>query len=135
MSLHELGGDVKSPPFFFPIAKKLGEMTRAVKEVAKMKTRVENLRKRMGAGGVAGSASPLSRGEITTIVRRFGYVVLKAHEIIISNLEGNGDQQLADEVEGALRPVVDWLLAFDVSRETTPAGDDTLTPAGDESEQ
>lgn len=63
------------------------------------------------------TTSPLSAAEIQGVVRRFGYILAKAHEVIISRLIANQDDRLAEVVNDTLKPVVDWLLHFDLNEQ------------------
>lgn len=74
--------------------------------------------RRMGTEGVP----PLSAAECTTIVRRFGYIAAKMHETVMSRLIADGQHDTAEVFNDTFKPVVDWLLNFDVSRET-PRGE------------
>lgn len=60
------------------------------------------------------SASSLSASEINSVVRRIGYVVGTAHEVIMKRLIDDGDAAFAEMVNDALKPVVDFLMHFDV---------------------
>jgi len=61
-----------------------------------------------------GSASSLSASELTTIVRRLGYIACKLHETIMSKLIADGDDVLAEQFNDAFKPVADWLIQFKV---------------------
>lgn len=60
------------------------------------------------------SASSLSAAELRTIVRRLGFVAHKAHEAAMSNLLRNSDSNLAELFNDAFKPVVDYLLHFEL---------------------
>lgn len=74
-----------------------------------------NIPKRMGRA----SASSLSASELRTIVRRLGFVALKAHETMMSNLLADKKASLAEALNDALKPIVDALLHFEL-----PEGED-----------
>lgn len=62
-------------------------------------------------GGVA-----LSENEKTavTVVRRLGYVALKIHHTVMNDLIAVGDQQGAERFNNAFKPMVDYLLSFEL---------------------
>lgn len=70
----------------------------------------------MGAGGVATRATAISA------VRRLGYVAAVMHEAIMNSLV-RGDDAFAADFNDEFKPIVDWLLNFDVSR-ATPEDED-----------
>lgn len=65
------------------------------------------------------SASSLSAAELCTIVRRLGYVAVKAHEACMANLIEAGNEELASAFNDAFKPVCDWLLHFELDRQLT----------------
>lgn len=58
------------------------------------------------------SAASLSAAEITTVVRRFGFILLKVHEIVMTRLTGAEDAVLAERVNDTLKPMADLLVHF-----------------------
>lgn len=73
------------------------------------KTRVE-LPGRMGRA----SAAALNRQQIQAVVRRFGFVLQKAFEMMMSRLIADGEERLAETLNDSLKPAVDWLLHFEL---------------------
>lgn len=76
-----------------------------------------NSLRRMGAGGVA--ARSADAVTVNTVIRRLGYVAAKVHETVMSNLEGSGEEETAKRFDMIFQPLVQALLGFDVSRETS----------------
>jgi len=62
----------------------------------------------------------LTGDEVNRIVRRFGFVLEKCRNTMMSNL---GDSRLAEDVNDTLKPLCDWLLKFDC-RSPQGYGDD-----------
>lgn len=71
--------------------------------------------------GRAGNARVLTAGQLETTVRRLGFVTVKMHQVMMSNLIAAHKHELAEAFNDAFKPVVDWLLNFTlegVARET-----------------
>lgn len=69
---------------------------------------------------------PPTARELTNMVRRLGFVVIKMHEVVLSSLIEHDREGLAEEWNDIVKPVADFLLntSFDVARDTIPEGDD-----------
>jgi len=50
----------------------------------------------------------------TTVVRRLGYVAVKAHEALMSNLIHKGCSDVAEAFNDAFKPLVDAMLNFEM---------------------
>lgn len=58
------------------------------------------------------SGPSLSASEVVTVVRRLGFVALKAYEVMQGNLTSRGNYQLAEALADTLKPVVDMMLHY-----------------------
>lgn len=76
-----------------------------------MKVRGESRRERMERE----SASSLSASEAQAIVRRFGFVLMKVHEVLVSRAIADDKQQLAELLNDMLKPIADLLVHFEVT--------------------
>lgn len=56
----------------------------------------------------------LTSAEVVTVVRRLGYVAAKMHQTMMSNLVASGNESVAEAFNDAFKPVVDWLLHFEL---------------------
>jgi len=63
------------------------------------------------------SASSLSASEAARVVRRFGFVLYKAHEVMVSRAIANGDEELAELLNDTLKPIADLLTHFTLESE------------------
>lgn len=66
-------------------------------------------------------AEILTAEQLETTVRRLGFVTVKMHQVMMSNLIAADKHELAEAFNDAFKPVCDWLLNFTlegVSRET-----------------
>jgi len=94
-----------------------------------MKTRIAKItRERMGdRANALESLTPgpnLSASEIVTVVRRLGFVLLRAYEIMQGNLISAGNHSLAETLGDTLKPLADMLVHFElVEEEETPDGE------------
>lgn len=77
--------------------------------------------KENGRAGFAGeshtagaSVGELDRATVVTTIRRFGYVITKAHEIIMGRLTSQGDYELAERFNDIVKPLADMLLGFEL---------------------
>lgn len=78
------------------------------------------MRTRMGAGRQPGVAA-LGASQINTVVRRLGFVAQKAYETMVSNLIAADDAGLAEALGDAFKPVVDYMIHFDIDQEMQDA--------------
>lgn len=78
--------------------------------------KVKDRRERMESA----RTSSLSASEIRTVVRRIGFVAQKAHETMMSNLIAAGNDELAENLNDALKPAVDYLLHFEMEDGDVP---------------
>lgn len=72
-----------------------------------------------GSRGSARASKPehLTAAQVNVIVRRLGHVAHVALTTMMSNVIRSGDQQLAEALNDALKPCVDYMLHFDVARD------------------
>jgi len=61
------------------------------------------------------SGPSLSASEVVTVVRRLGFVLLKAHEVMQGNLVSHGQYELAERLNDSLKPLADMLAHFELS--------------------
>lgn len=85
-------------------------------------------KRRMGAGRPS-PASPLKPGELSaaevvTTVRRLGFVLVKAFEIMQGNLIRHKSYELAERLNDTLKPLADMLAHFEL--ETEEESDDEI---------
>lgn len=71
----------------------------------------DNERRRMPA------QPPLRRDEIERSVRSIAQVLLRLHQLCMTRLCHDNDIELAEELNDALKPAIDFLLHFELEGE------------------
>lgn len=83
-----------------------------------MTIKTQNLRRRMGARSLTEQPPTAGRNldakTVVTVVRRLGFVALKAYEVIQGNLTSSQKYELAETVADTLKPLIDQLLHFEL---------------------
>jgi len=75
------------------------------------KTR-QNLRERIGSA----SSSSLVASEYQRCIREIGVVLEKLHQLVMTRVCSENDLELAETLNDEVKPVIDWLIHFEVPR-------------------
>lgn len=70
----------------------------------------------------------LDRATIITTIRRMGYILVKAHEVIMGKLIAQDEHELAERVNDTLKPLADLLLHFELDDKSHSAGGEDGEP-------
>jgi len=95
-----------------------------------MRVKMTKLTRTMGARPKAEqphtSGASLSASEVVTVVRRLGFVLMKAHEVMQGNLVSHGQYELAERLNDSLKPLADMLAHFELETgfEQEPEGEE-----------